>query len=297
MRGPSWEYARRKASYSSSVPRLVRSPLTITASGSSCSMAAIAPRFMVSGYGSSPGPAVKTGPTSSDVPSFPHSTSPKCTSLTVAIVVSRRPGGAASVVTVSGSTADASAPSSAIRYVVDGSRPMTRAAWYGPTVTVERSPTRVSTSRSSSVRNVITTSSGPTVNNSGSWITAARLREDGGMRIERVDPAYEADERPMLEQWLEYHRATLALKCEGLTNAQLRERAVTPSTISLLGLVRHMADVERNWFRRVLSGEDAPGLFWAQDNEDGEFNDVDDASVAEAFDAWHAECVNAHTVA
>jgi uncharacterized damage-inducible protein DinB len=67
--------------------------------------------------------------------------------------------------------------------------------------------------------------------------------------------------------------------------------------MSLLGLVRHMADVERNWFRRVLSGEKAPGLFWSPENEDGEFNDVDHASVAEAFSAWEAECDNARTVA
>jgi hypothetical protein len=114
---------------------------------------------------------------------------------------------------------------------------------------------------------------------------------------ERVEPAYELGERDMLEAWLEFHRGTLEWKCDGLDDAQLRERSVPPSSISLLGLVRHMADVELNWFRRVLSGEDVPGLFWSPDNEDGEFNDVDNASVEEAFAAWNRECENARAVA
>jgi uncharacterized damage-inducible protein DinB len=118
-----------------------------------------------------------------------------------------------------------------------------------------------------------------------------------GVHLERTDPPYEADERAMLDSWLEYHRATLVMKCDGLSDDQLRERAVPPSSMSLLGLVRHMADVERNWFRHVLSGEDAPGLFWTDDNEDGDFDDVDDASVEDGFDAWKAECANARRVA
>jgi hypothetical protein len=125
----------------------------------------------------------------------------------------------------------------------------------------------------------------------------ARLRETEKMDITRVDPPYEADERHMLESWLEFHRATLQMKCDGLSDDQLRERSVPPSSLSLLGLVRHMADVERNWFRWVLSGEHDPGLFWTDDHEDGDFDDVDDARVDEAFDAWRAECVNAREVA
>ena len=101
----------------------------------------------------------------------------------------------------------------------------------------------------------------------------------------------------MLESWLQFHRATLAMKCDGLSDEQLRDRAVPPSSLSLLGLVRHMADVELNWFRRVLSGEDAPGLFWSEANPDGEFNDVDGASVEEGFMRWREECANARQVA
>jgi uncharacterized damage-inducible protein DinB len=117
------------------------------------------------------------------------------------------------------------------------------------------------------------------------------------MPVERSDPAYELDERAMLDAWLEYHRATLAMKCDGLSGEQLRERAVPPSSISLLGLVRHMADVELNWFRRVLSQEDVPGLFWTDENPDGDFDDVDAASVEEAFNCWREECDNARQVA
>jgi Protein of unknown function (DUF664) len=69
------------------------------------------------------------------------------------------------------------------------------------------------------------------------------------MTDDRTDPPFEADERTTLTAFLDFHRATLALKCEGLTDDQLRERTVPPSSLSLLGLVRHMAEVERNWFR------------------------------------------------
>jgi uncharacterized damage-inducible protein DinB len=113
------------------------------------------------------------------------------------------------------------------------------------------------------------------------------------MTPNRIDPPYVAGERAMLESWLEYHRATLAWKCEGLDDAQLRERAVPPSSLSLLGLVRHMADVERNWFRRVLGGEDVPGIYWTDDDLDADFNDVDTADVQEAFATWRSECEHA----
>jgi uncharacterized damage-inducible protein DinB len=112
----------------------------------------------------------------------------------------------------------------------------------------------------------------------------------------RRDPPYVAPEREMLENWLEYHRATLAQKCDGLSDAQLRERSVPPSTMSLLGLVRHMAEVERNWFRRVLSHEDAAGRYFDDDNIDGDFDDVDTASVDEGFEYWRDECENARAV-
>ena len=84
----------------------------------------------------------------------------------------------------------------------------------------------------------------------------------GGMAAERVIPPLEAGERQMLSAWLDLQRATLAMKCDGLSDEQLREQAVPPSSLSLLGLVRHMAEVERNWFRPLLAGEEMGGL-WA----------------------------------
>jgi uncharacterized damage-inducible protein DinB len=113
------------------------------------------------------------------------------------------------------------------------------------------------------------------------------------MTPNRIDPPYVAGERAMLESWLEYHRATLSWKCEGLDDAQLRQRAVPPSSLSLIGLVRHMADVERNWFRRVLGGENVPGIYWTDDDLDADFNDVDAADVQAAFATWRSECEHA----
>jgi hypothetical protein len=118
-----------------------------------------------------------------------------------------------------------------------------------------------------------------------------------GLMTDRIDPPYRADERAMLDNWLEFHRATLAWKCDGLTDEQLRERAVPPSSMSLIGLVRHMAEVERNWFRRVLSDEDAPGLYFSDDDPDGDFDNVAAVTRIDAFAAWQAECDNARTVA
>jgi len=93
----------------------------------------------------------------------------------------------------------------------------------------------------------------------------------------------------MLEGWLDYHRATLAVKCEGLDDEQLRLRAVPPSNLSLLGLVRHMAEVERNWFRRVLAGEDVADVYCTPEDPDADFDNVDDADSGHAFTSWREE--------
>jgi uncharacterized damage-inducible protein DinB len=109
------------------------------------------------------------------------------------------------------------------------------------------------------------------------------------MTVERIDPPLEAGEREMLNAWLDWQRATLAWKCEGLDDDQLRERSAPPSTLSLLGLVRHMAEVERGWFRRTLSGEDVPYIYRTTRDRDAAFN-VETSDVAEAFATWRAEC-------
>ena len=68
----------------------------------------------------------------------------------------------------------------------------------------------------------------------------------------RTEPPFLLADREMLDAWLEFHRTTLLLKCEGLDDAQRKARPVATSNLSLHGLVRHMAEVERNWFSRVL---------------------------------------------
>ena len=108
------------------------------------------------------------------------------------------------------------------------------------------------------------------------------------MTTERIGPPSRAGERETLRTFLDYHRATLAMKCDGLSDDDLRRQSMPPSTLSLLGLVRHMAEVERTWFRRVINAEDIP-LRWS---DDGDFQAAYDASAStrsEAFEAWHAE--------
>jgi hypothetical protein len=106
---------------------------------------------------------------------------------------------------------------------------------------------------------------------------------------ERVDPPFVNDERAMLESWLEFHRATLLMKCDGLDDAGMRLRSVPPSSMSLLGLVRHMTEVERSWFRQILVVDDAPPLYYSDDNEDGDFDDIDDAEVAADLEGFRSE--------
>ncbi|MFY9934144.1 MAG: DinB family protein [Streptosporangiaceae bacterium] len=112
----------------------------------------------------------------------------------------------------------------------------------------------------------------------------------------RVQAPLEADERTTLTGFLDFQRATLALKCDGLTEEQLKRRPVPPSRLSLLGIVRHMAEVERNWFRPVLGGEPMSLIFGAEMDWEASFRDVDQADVAEAFAAWRAECEHARAL-
>ena len=115
------------------------------------------------------------------------------------------------------------------------------------------------------------------------------------MTVQRVDPPYHAAEREMLTAWLEYERATLAIKCDGLSPDQLVTPAVPPSTLTLLGLVRHMAEVERGWFRRTLAGEDVPHFYSTADDDEAEF-DAARAGVEETFSAWEDECEESRQV-
>jgi len=103
-------------------------------------------------------------------------------------------------------------------------------------------------------------------------------------------------EREMLDTMLGYQRDTLLMKCAGLDATGLRTRGAPPSTLSLLGLVRHSALCERWWFRIQLDGQDLPWLYVTEDNMDGEFDDVDIADAEADFAAYAAEVVAADGV-
>jgi uncharacterized damage-inducible protein DinB len=112
---------------------------------------------------------------------------------------------------------------------------------------------------------------------------------------DRIDPPLLGGERETLRAYLDYHRATLAMKCQGLSDEELRQRSMPPSTLTLLGLVRHLAEVERTWFRRVINAEDIP-LRWSAE---GDFQAAYDASAstrAEAFGAWQEEVEHARRI-
>jgi uncharacterized damage-inducible protein DinB len=99
------------------------------------------------------------------------------------------------------------------------------------------------------------------------------------------------DERATLVEFLRCQRLTLQVKCEGLDATQLARRAVEPSTMSLLGLLRHMAEVERTWFRRRFAGNDVPKRYQSDAEPDGDFDGAvaDQAVVDEAWTAWRDE--------
>jgi len=109
----------------------------------------------------------------------------------------------------------------------------------------------------------------------------------------RTDPPRIADERAMYQSWLEFHRGTLLWKCTGLTDAQLKTASVTPSNLTLLGLVRHMAQVERWWFRTSAAGLELSELYCPDDDEDGDFDNVADAVVEHDIATYNAECLAA----
>src|SRR5262245_16901538 len=107
----------------------------------------------------------------------------------------------------------------------------------------------------------------------------------------RIDPPTTADERASLDGYLDYHRQTLLWKCSGLTPEQLKRHTVPTSNLTLLGLVRHMSEVERSWFRRRFRGEqvdhfylDHPGA-----SPDADFDDLAEADAGTDFASYLAE--------
>jgi uncharacterized damage-inducible protein DinB len=124
--------------------------------------------------------------------------------------------------------------------------------------------------------------------------SAAKVHEDMWLDPDD-DPRFKGgesqDERSVLVEYLRYYRLTFELKCAGLDAGQLAHRSVPPSTMSLLGLIRHMADVERNWFRRTMAGEDVPFRYWSETEPDVDWTGAvaDPEVVAQAWQSWRDE--------
>jgi uncharacterized damage-inducible protein DinB len=114
---------------------------------------------------------------------------------------------------------------------------------------------------------------------------------------ERPAPPYAGDERATLTGFLEYQRATLEWKCDGLSDEQLRQRSLATSAVSLLGLVRHLTEVEQHWFRVSLEGQ-TPSLHYWHRGPGGSDTDweVEAADVAESFRFWRDEVDHARRI-
>jgi uncharacterized damage-inducible protein DinB len=116
---------------------------------------------------------------------------------------------------------------------------------------------------------------------------------------DRTEPPLTGDERATITGFLDYQRATLDWKCSGLGPEQLARRAMPPSTLSLLGLVRHMAEVEWSWFDRfTMNGSRRDPHFFTPDDPDRDFDGAvaDPAAVAEAFRMWRQACAESREV-
>ncbi len=121
--------------------------------------------------------------------------------------------------------------------------------------------------------------------------------EPGSDPREALEPG--RGEKAVLAEYLDRYRMTFELKCEGLSTEQLATRSVPPSTMSLLGLIRHLARVEHSWTRRVFEGQiDLPRLYRTEEDPDLDFNQAvaDDEVVAEAWDTWHDEVAHYRAV-
>ena len=126
----------------------------------------------------------------------------------------------------------------------------------------------------------------------------ASTEPDHPASTEPADPPLTGPERAMLAGWLEFHRATLLEKCAGLDDAQRKRRPVDTSLMSLHGLVRHLSDVERNWFQRCLERNPAqPDIYWTEAGPDAAWFPLDGADWAADLAVWQAECAQSRRTA
>jgi uncharacterized damage-inducible protein DinB len=107
--------------------------------------------------------------------------------------------------------------------------------------------------------------------------------------VDRRPVPHEGDERATLEAFIEFHRETFLWKCSGLTGDQLAARPIATTTMSLLGLIRHLSDVERNWLRCITAGESIAFQYWDNPGHDTDFDDAEPRFAQRDFDRYIAE--------
>jgi hypothetical protein len=104
--------------------------------------------------------------------------------------------------------------------------------------------------------------------------------------MERVPEPDADDERGVLLGWLAFHRDALRAKCEGLSPGQLVTASAPPSPLTLLGLVRHLSEIEYHYLLRSLGGSADGPLYCTDDAPDGDFLDLEPAQVDASFARW-----------
>ncbi|HEU4911227.1 MAG TPA: DinB family protein [Actinomycetes bacterium] len=126
------------------------------------------------------------------------------------------------------------------------------------------------------------------------------IRAESGLSDDAFSPIWAGDDRPRIPRvaaerealtaYLDYYRATVEMKCRDLTVEQARTRSMPPSTLSLHGLVRHLAGVERWWFQQNFERRDVPFLFVTAANPDLDVDPPPDADFVADLETWRAEC-------
>jgi hypothetical protein len=115
--------------------------------------------------------------------------------------------------------------------------------------------------------------------------------------VERIEPAVTGSEPDVLLSMVEYYRGTTLMKCQGLSDEVLARRAVPASTLSPLGILRHLTLVERYWFEQVFLGRDLEPLYLREDAEDADFNDLASSPVRDVVARYLQQCDTSRTVA
>ncbi|MGH6657642.1 MAG: DinB family protein [Actinocrinis sp.] len=113
---------------------------------------------------------------------------------------------------------------------------------------------------------------------------------------DRVDSPLVGGERAMLTAFLDWQRATLAWKCSGLTAGRLALRSVEPSGMSLLGLLRHLTEVERGWFARTIGEQEVTPIFYSPERRDDDFDDLGSHPADEVYQTWLAACEDSRRI-